>query len=118
MRDAGVDLLDVSSGGNDPRGKIKVGPGYQVFLAEKVKRDVPGLLVGAVGLITDAKQAEEILDKDQADVILFGRQVLNSIDFPLHAAMALGVSVSPATQYAYAWTAMTMKSRNFPVPTS
>lgn len=99
LRDTGVDLLDVSSGGNDERGQIDVRPGYQVPYAERIKRDVPGLLVGAVGLITEAKQAEDILATGQADVVLFGREVLRDVDFPLHAALELGVAAAPAVQY-------------------
>ncbi|GMK54448.1 hypothetical protein CspeluHIS016_0110340 [Cutaneotrichosporon spelunceum] len=106
LRDAGVDLLDVSSGGNDPRGQYKVGPGYQIHFAEHLKKNVPGLLIGAVGLITTPQKAEEILDKDQADVVLFGREVLRHIDFPLRAAEHLGVAANPAGQYERAWSRM------------
>lgn len=106
LRDVGVDLLDVSSGGNDPRGEYKIGPGYQVDFAEHIKKNVPGLLIGAVGLITNAKQAEEILEKGQADVVLFGREILRNIDFPLTAAQELGVAANPAGQYERAWSRM------------
>lgn len=106
LRDAGVDLLDVSSGGNDGRGRIDVRPGYQVPYAEHVKKNVPGLLVGAVGLITDSEQAETILATGQADVVLFGREVLRGVDFPLDAAVKLGVAAAPAVQYERAWGRM------------
>ncbi|KAL1405417.1 hypothetical protein Q8F55_009048 [Vanrija albida] len=102
----GVDLLDVSTGGNDLRGKIKVGPDYQVPYARYVKDRVPGLLIGAVGLITDPQQAENILQRGDADVVLFGREVLRHVDFPLAAAEALGVAAAPAVQYSAAWSRM------------
>lgn len=106
LRDIGVDLLDVSSAGNDPRQKIDVKPGYQVHFAEHIKKNVPGLLIGAVGLINTPEQANHIVESGQADVALFGREVLRNIDFPLKAAEALGVSANPAGQYERAWTRM------------
>lgn len=106
LRDAGVDLLDVSSAGNDPRQDIKIGPGYQVHFAEHIKKNVPNLLIAAVGLITDAKQANEIIESGKADVVLFGREILRDIDFPLKAAETLGVAVNPAGQYERAWSRM------------
>lgn len=60
---------------------------------------MPGLLVGAVGLITDPHQANEIIENGEADVVLFARQVLRDIDFPLEAAQTLGAAVAPAAQY-------------------
>lgn len=110
----GVDLLDVTSGGNDPRPNIVGSPGYrmsnvfvnsyltlaEVPFANHIKRNVPGLLVGAVGCITDAHQANEILEKGQADVVFFARTVLNHIDFPLQAAKVLGVAVQPLDQFS------------------
>lgn len=106
LRDLGVDLLDVSSGGNDTRQKIDVQPGYQVHFAEHIKKNVPGLLVGAVGLVTDSKQANDIVESGKADVVLFGREVLRNIDFPLKAAEELGVAANPAGQYERAWGRM------------
>jgi 2,4-dienoyl-CoA reductase-like NADH-dependent reductase (Old Yellow Enzyme family) len=106
LRDAGVDLLDVSSGGNDTRGKCNVFTGYQVSLAAHIKKHVPGLLIGVVSLLTDAHQVEEILQKGEADVVLFGREILRNIDFPLKAAEALKIAVSPAPQYNFAWGPM------------
>lgn len=113
LRDAGVDLLDVSSAGSSPAQAITTGPGYQVPFAAHIKKNVPGLLVGAVGLITTPELAEEILKKDQADVVFFGREILRNIDYPLKAAEALGVAAKPAGQYATAWLGMTRK-RNIP----
>jgi 2,4-dienoyl-CoA reductase-like NADH-dependent reductase (Old Yellow Enzyme family) len=98
LQDKGVDLIDTSSGGLVPYQKIPLGPGYQVHLAEQVKRET-GILTGAVGLITDARQAEEILAKNQADMILIGRQILRDPYFPLHAARELGDDIKWPDQY-------------------
>lgn len=106
LKDIGIDLLDVSSGGNDVRGGYPVGPNYQVPFAAHIKKNVPGLLVGAVGLLTDAKGANDIIAKGEADICFFGREVLRDIDFPLDAAQTLGVAVAPAPQYERAWTRM------------
>lgn len=106
LRDAGVDLLDVSSGGNDNRSKYPVGPGYQVPLAAHIKKNVPNLLIGAVGILTDANQCEDILETGQADVCFFAREALRNIDFPLKTAEHFDVAVAPAPQYERAWGRM------------
>ncbi|KAK9708192.1 hypothetical protein K7432_009776 [Basidiobolus ranarum] len=97
----GVDLLDCSTGGNLVGQKIPVAPGYQIPFAEKVKSEVPGLLTGAVGLITDAHQANDIIEKNQADIVLLGRQLLRNTSWTLDAAHDLGVDISWPTQYGY-----------------
>lgn len=83
-----VDLIDCSSGGIVSYAKIPVGPSYQVSFAEEIRKST-GILTGAVGLITDAHQAESILVTGQADVILFARELLRHPYFPLHAANEL-----------------------------
>ncbi|SET89281.1 NADH:flavin oxidoreductase/NADH oxidase [Hymenobacter actinosclerus] len=98
LKEAGVDLLDCSTGGNVPQADIPVGPGYQVRFAEQVRRET-GLATGAVGLITDARQAEQIVATGQADVVLLGRESLRDPYFPLHAAHELGVDVPWPVQY-------------------
>ncbi|SDY22343.1 NADH:flavin oxidoreductase/NADH oxidase [Hymenobacter psychrophilus] len=98
LQDAGVDLLDCSTAANVPKADIPVGPGYQVQFAEQVRRET-GLPTGAVGLITDAQQAEEIVASGQADVVLLGRESLRDPYFPLHAAHELGVDVKWPVQY-------------------
>ena len=70
-----VDLIDCSSGGNLHHQKITLGPLYQVPFSEKIKRG-SGMLTGAVGLITAAKEAEEILKRGHADIIVIARQFL------------------------------------------
>ncbi|MEY9965507.1 2,4-dienoyl-CoA reductase-like NADH-dependent reductase (Old Yellow Enzyme family) [Streptacidiphilus sp. MAP12-16] len=97
----GVDLLDVSSGGNIPDAAIPVAPGYQVPFATAV-RDQTGLPVGAVGLITEPHQADEILAAGQADAVLLGRQLLRDPYWPRHAATALDVEWARTKQYARA----------------
>ncbi|NVO84007.1 NADH:flavin oxidoreductase/NADH oxidase [Hymenobacter terrestris] len=98
LQEAGVDLLDCSTAANVPKADIPVGPGYQVQFAEQVRRET-GLPTGAVGLITDAQQAEEIVASGKADVILLGRESLRDPYFPLHAAHELGVDVKWPVQY-------------------
>lgn len=98
LLEAGVDLLDCSTAANVPKADIPVGPGYQVQFAEQVRRET-GLPTGAVGLITDAQQAEEIVASGQADVVLLGRESLRDPYFPLHAAHELGVDVKWPVQY-------------------
>ncbi|CAE6463736.1 hypothetical protein ACGC1H_005364 [Rhizoctonia solani] len=107
----GVDLVDTSSGGNWQAQKIPVGPMYQVPFAERIKREVPELVVGSVGLITSPQQAEGILQDGKADVVMLGRELLRHVDFPIYAAQELGVVVKPANQYERAWTRM-MKPKN------
>ncbi|HZL09984.1 MAG TPA: NADPH dehydrogenase NamA [Prolixibacteraceae bacterium] len=94
----GVDLIDCSSGGLVPYAKIPLAPGYQVTFAERIKKET-GSLTGAVGLITEAKQAEEILAKGAADLILMARESLREPYFTLHAARTLGDDVEWPLQY-------------------
>lgn len=88
LRERGVSMVDVSSGGNAPV-RIPVGPGYQVGLAATIRQET-GMPVAAVGLITDPGQAEHILATEQADVVLIGRESLRDPHFPLRAAQRLG----------------------------
>ncbi|MEO6209000.1 MAG: NADH:flavin oxidoreductase/NADH oxidase [Gemmatimonadaceae bacterium] len=94
----GVDLIDCSSGGNVAKVRIPVGPGYQVPLAERVKKDA-GILTGAVGLITDARQADDIIREGKADIVLLAREELRDPYFALRAAKKLGVDVPWPKQY-------------------
>jgi 2,4-dienoyl-CoA reductase-like NADH-dependent reductase (Old Yellow Enzyme family) len=102
LKTRGVDLIDCSSGGNVAHAKIPLGPGYQVPFAERVRRDA-GISTGAVGLITEAAQAEAILQAGQADLIIMARQLLRDPYWPLHAAKALGDKVNPPVQYLRAF---------------
>jgi 2,4-dienoyl-CoA reductase-like NADH-dependent reductase (Old Yellow Enzyme family) len=98
LRDRGVDLVDCSSGGNVPTAEIPVGPGYQVPFAERIRREV-GIATGAVGLITSASQANEIIRDGRADCVLLAREFLRDPYFPLHAARELGQHASWPSQY-------------------
>ena len=88
LKTRGVDVIDCSSGGLVPYQKIPVGPGYQVNFARQI-REATGILTAAVGLITDAQQAETIVATGQADLIVMARQLLRDPYFPLHAAAEL-----------------------------
>lgn len=98
LKEHGVDLLDVSTGGNASGVRIPVGPGYQVPFAARVKATTP-LSVAAVGLITDAEQAEKILANDEADAVLLGRELLRNPSFARLAARELGAEVHVPDQY-------------------
>lgn len=98
LKEKGVDLIDVSSGGLVSHQKITLGPGYQVPFAEKVKAEA-GIATGAVGLITEAKQAEEILNRNQSDLILFARESLRNPNLPLDFANELNDDIQWPKQY-------------------
>ena len=97
LKQLGVDLIDCSSGGN-VRASIPVGPGYQVPFAQRVRRDA-GLATSAVGLITEAWQAETIIRTGQADAVMLGRAALRQPRWPLLAAHALNQSLTWPKQY-------------------
>ncbi len=94
----GADLIDVSSGGLAAHAKITVGPGYQVPFAARIRREA-NIATGAVGLITEARQAQQILDDDAADLIIVARELLSDPYFPRRAAKELGATVEPPKQY-------------------
>jgi 2,4-dienoyl-CoA reductase-like NADH-dependent reductase (Old Yellow Enzyme family) len=102
VKPMGVDLIDCSSGGSSLEQKITLGPGYQVPFAERIRREgeIP---TGAVGLITEAKQADEIVRSGQADLVLLARAFLRDPYFPLHAARELGAKLDPPVQYLRAF---------------
>ena len=91
LREHGVDLVDVSSGGNVARAAITVGPGYQVDFARRIRTE-SAIPTGAVGMITEPKQAEEILTGESADVVLLARALLRDPHWALRAAHELGVA--------------------------
>ena len=102
LREDGVDLIDCSSGGNVPDAAIPVAPGYQVPFAARIRRDA-GIATGAVGLITDARQAEDILGRGDADLVFIARELLRDPYFPRRAAAELGARIDPPVQYGRAW---------------
>ncbi|MEU2911810.1 NADH:flavin oxidoreductase/NADH oxidase [Streptomyces massasporeus] len=98
LRAHGIDLLDVSTGGNASGVRIPTGPGYQVPFAARVKNET-ALPVAAVGLITDVEQAEKILANGEADAVLLGRELLRNPSWARHAARELGGEVRVPDQY-------------------
>ena len=102
LRQDGVDVIDVSSGGTVPHARIPAGPGYQVPFAARIRRET-GIATSTVGLITEPKQAEDILQRGDADVIEMAREFLRDPYFPRRAAKELGAAVRVPEQYARAW---------------
>ena len=88
----GVDLIDVSSGGNVSGAKITVGPGYQAHFADAIKNS-GGATTSAVGMITEAEQAEELVASGKTDAVMMAREFLRNPRWPLEAAAKLGQEV-------------------------
>ncbi len=100
LAEAGIDIVDVSSGAVVPDVKIPIGPGYQVPLAAAIKSEVKDKInVATVGMITTAAQAETILVNGNADFIVLGRELLRNPYFPLKGAKELREKVDCPTQY-------------------
>ncbi|HET6913858.1 MAG TPA: NADH:flavin oxidoreductase/NADH oxidase [Rhodanobacteraceae bacterium] len=102
LRADGVDVIDCSSGGTVPHAKIPTGPGYQVPFAARIRREA-GIATSTVGMITEPKQAEEILQRGDADVIEMAREFLRDPYFPRRAAKELGETIRVPEQYDRAW---------------
>lgn len=98
MREHGVDLVDVSSGGLVPGVKIPLEPGYQVSFAGRIRREA-SVATAAVGLITEPEQANVIIAEGEADLVLLARAELRDPYWPLHAAAALGQTAHWPVQY-------------------
>ncbi|MEP6946417.1 MAG: NADH:flavin oxidoreductase/NADH oxidase [Acidobacteriota bacterium] len=98
LQEIGVDLIDVSTGGNVPDASIPVGPGYQVEFAHKI-RAATGIPTGAVGMITEARQAEAILENGDADAVLVAREFLRDPYLAFRAAGELGGGAEVPKQY-------------------
>lgn len=98
LKDAGVDLIDCSSGGVVHHAKVQVGPAYQVPFAEQIRKQA-GIPTGAVGLITEPQQAEEIIASGKADAVFLARALLRDPYWPLHAAKTLDDNASWPKQY-------------------
>jgi 2,4-dienoyl-CoA reductase-like NADH-dependent reductase (Old Yellow Enzyme family) len=98
LKNHGVDLIDVSTGGNVSKVQIPLAPNYQVPFAEAIKREAK-IVASAVGLITEPEQANDIIRKEQADMIFLARALLRDPNWPLHAAQELKVDVPWPHQY-------------------
>jgi 2,4-dienoyl-CoA reductase-like NADH-dependent reductase (Old Yellow Enzyme family) len=101
LKQIGIDLIDCSSGALVPSAKIPAAPNFQVPFAAAIRKDA-GIATGAVGLITDPHQAEQIIIEGQADAVLLARAMLRDPYWPLHAAKTLGAEVAWPPQYARA----------------
>ncbi|WAC41707.1 NADPH dehydrogenase NamA [Pedobacter sp. SL55] len=98
LKEKGVDVIDTSTGGLAKEQEIPVEPNYQVKFANEIKQKT-GILTGAVGLITEAMQAEQILQEEKADLIFMARELLRNPYFPLHAAKQLNDEIKWPVQY-------------------
>ncbi len=98
LKARGADWIDASSGGVSPKQQIPLGPGYQVQFADAIRRET-GLVTMAVGLITEARQAEEIVASGKADIVALGRGMLYDPRWGWHAAAELGAEVDAPPQY-------------------
>jgi 2,4-dienoyl-CoA reductase-like NADH-dependent reductase (Old Yellow Enzyme family) len=98
LKARGCDWIDVSSGGIDPAQRVPVGPGYQVPFAERVRAEV-GMTTVAVGMITEPRQAEEIIATGKADIVALARGMLYDPRWAWHAAVALGAEANYPNQY-------------------
>ena len=101
LKELGIDLIDVSSGGLVPKARIPVGKGYQVRFARKI-RDETGVMTGAVGLITEPSYANEIITGGDADLVLLARELLREPYWALKAQQELGAEPSWPISYGYA----------------
>jgi NADPH2 dehydrogenase len=99
LKEAGLDYVDVSSGNITPDSRPPTDPGYNVPIAEQIKRDT-GLPVRTVGMIVTAKQAEAIVADGKADMVAMARAFLDDPHWGWHAAQSLGADVARPPQYA------------------
>lgn len=102
VKQAGVDLIDCSSGGMVPTAKITPFSGFQIPFAERIRRE-SNVMTGAVGMITEAEQADKIIQGEQADMVLLARELLRNPYWPMHAAKSLGAPGVVPVQYLRAW---------------
>ena len=96
----GVDIIDTSSGGNNPKQQIHAKPGFQVPFAAAIKEKYnTRVLTAPVGMITDGKQANDIIERGDGDLVLLAREFLRDPHFPLRAARELKYDITYAPQY-------------------
>jgi 2,4-dienoyl-CoA reductase-like NADH-dependent reductase (Old Yellow Enzyme family) len=101
LKDLGVDLIDVSSGGMTPTARIPVAKGYQVPFARRIRAEAE-IRTGAVGLITEPRQANEIITGGDADLVFLARELLREPYWALKAQHELGEEPSWPVPYGYA----------------
>jgi 2,4-dienoyl-CoA reductase-like NADH-dependent reductase (Old Yellow Enzyme family) len=114
LKREGVDLVDVSTGGNHPAQQIPAGPGYQVLHAQTICHE-SGIPTAAVGMITEPAQADQIIRTGQADLVFLAREFLRHPYWPLHAAEALGQKITWPVQYARAAKGRTEARQPVPI---
>lgn len=102
VKPLGVDLIDVSSGGNVAKVKIPVGPGYQLPFSTRIRHEAD-IATAAVGMITEARQAQAIIESGDADLVLLARELLRDPYWPMRAAKILGAEIAAPVQYQRAW---------------
>mgnify|MGYP001031167993 FL=1 len=110
LKDEGVDLIDCSSGGNSATQTLTPFPGYQVQFSARIRSEAE-VTTGAVGLITEAAQAEKILEDGEADVILLARELLRNPYWPIHAQTELDGEAAWPSPYK-----RVAELRNYPAP--
>lgn len=113
LKDRGIVYADVTSGGNVYNAQIPATAGYQVPFARRVKEG-SGIVTRAVGLISDAEQAEEIITSGSADMVALARAILDDPRWPWHAAERLGAEIARPPQYARAAPALWPPARRQP----
>jgi len=106
LKARGVDLIDVSSGGTDPKAKIPLAPGYQVPFARRIRTEA-AMMTAAVGLITESKMADEIVRGESADLVFLARELLREPYWAIHAQQDLGEAPAWPVQYGYVLKAKT-----------
>jgi len=102
LRREGVDLVDCSSGGASRSAKIPSGPGYQVPFAERIRREAK-IPTGAVGMITEPAQANDLVKDGKCDMVLLGREMLRDPNWPLRAWVELKAPGPAPVATEYAW---------------
>lgn len=117
LKQEGVDLIDVSTGGNHPGQQIPLGPGYQVVHSATVHREAE-VPTGAVGMITAPAQADRIIQSDEASLVLLAREMLRDPYWPLHAAQQLEQPMTWPIQYLRAASAKTPPRQPVATPTA
>ena len=101
LKALGLDLIDASSGGMVPTAQIPMAKGYQVPFASRIRAEA-GIKTGAVGMILDPHQADQIITSGDADIVLIGRELLREPYWALRAETALGMEPCWPLQYGYA----------------
>jgi 2,4-dienoyl-CoA reductase-like NADH-dependent reductase (Old Yellow Enzyme family) len=100
LKARGVDLIDVSSGGTDPKARIPLAPGYHVPFARRIRKEA-AVMTAAVGLITDSKMADEIVRGESADLVFLARELLREPYWAIHAQQDLREPPVWPVQYGY-----------------